>query len=116
MNNFNCGFNGLNNCGCQTGCQSSCQTGCQVGCGNNWSCGCGCNPCGTGGTCNVGSPCNMGCPRPRPVVMPCQVQTCMQTTTQEQPVIQPIERRHINRCQYVPRVYPMVQDTFYNQC
>lgn len=106
MNCSNWGFNNQCNSGFPMGGCSSCNNS---SCGCDCNIGCGCNPCQP---CN---PCNGRCPRPQPVVLPTQVQISKRASVQEQPVIVPIERRNINQCMYVPRFYPVVQNTFFNQ-
>lgn len=102
MNCSNLGFNNQWNSCSMNNCSQN-----RMGCGCGL--GCACNPCQP---CN---PCNGCCPKAQPIVMPTQVQISRRVTPQEQPIIVPIERRNINHCMYIPRFYPVVQNTFFNQ-
>ena len=76
-----------------------CNSGCG-GCNNN--CGCGCNN-------------GMGGCRPTPIVAPKKVCTSCSNQYVEQPIICPIECRHINNVVYYPRYYPRYERTFMTQ-
>lgn len=68
--------------------------------------GCGCNN-GWGGF-------NNGC-RATPIVAPRKVCTSCSNQYVEQPIICPIECRHINNVVYYPRYYPRYERTFMTQ-
>jgi hypothetical protein len=76
---------------------------CNSGCGCNNSCGCG--------GCNSG----MNCCRATPIVAPRKVCTSCSNQYVEQPIICPIECRHINNIVYYPRYYPRYERTFMTQ-
>lgn len=88
--------------------------------------GCGCNRCNSCNCCNSCNRCNScnscgwnssmnGC-RATPIVAPRRVCTSCSNQYVEQPIICPIECRHVNNVVYYPRYYPRYERTFMTQC
>ncbi|WP_288146782.1 hypothetical protein [Thomasclavelia cocleata] len=76
-----------------------------------WNSGCGCNSCNGCGWNN-----NMNSCRATPIVAPRKVCTSCSNQYVEQPIICPIECRHVNNVVYYPRYYPRYERTFMTQC
>lgn len=68
----------------------------------NSRCGCNCNCC-------------MNSCRATPIIGPRKVCTCCSHQLVEQPIICPVECRHINNLVYYPRFYPRYERTFMTQ-
>lgn len=72
--------------------------------------GCGCNNC-CGSEWNSG----MNSCSPTPIVAPRKVCTSCSNQYVEQPIICPVECRHVNNIVYYPRYYPRYERTFMTQ-
>lgn len=76
------------------------------------NCGCGCGGCNTGCGWNTGCGCNDRLP---PIMAPRKVCVSRSCRYVEQPIICPIECRHVQNVVPFPRYYPRYEQTFVSQ-